>query len=380
MLGILNVEQTDRWGRFKEFAEQRIEPHAADADRTQTLAPEVLKGLAAAGYIGSSVPRRWGGGGMDAVCYGLLSHEIGRVCQSTRNLVAVEDMVCHAVVRAGSERQRDRWLGPVFSGEAVAAFAITEPEVGSDAAAVETTATSAAGGFVLSGHKKWISFGQIADVFLVLTRCEGALTAFLVERDAPGLAVRPIRDLLGLRGSMLAELVFDDVHVTADDMVGPPGAGLAFVGSPALGLGRYSTAWGAVGLAQSCLEASVGHAARRRQHGAPIAEHQLVRRMLADMVTDVSAARLLCHQAGVSVEKGDSGDLYRTLMAKYRSSTVARRAAEDAVQIHGALGVSGESPIERHYRDAKILEIIEGTTQIHQSIIGECVGTLYQVP
>lgn len=367
----LSCEQREAAGRFREFADERIAPHAAAADRDQELSRDVIAALAAAGHLGTTIAKRWGGAGLDMVTYGLLSEELGRTCQSVRNFVAVEDMVCLALSSWGTTAQRERWLPGITAGTVLAAFALTEPDIGSDAASITTTAAPDGDSVLLNGTKKWISFAQIADLYLVFAQYQGKHTAFLVERDSPGLEIRPIRDLMGLRGSMLGELVLEDCRVAASNMVGRPGAGLAFVASTALDLGRYSTAWGSVGLAQACLDASAGHAARRVQYGTPIGDHQLVRRMLADMVTDIAAARLLCHHAGVGKDNGELDTVHPTLIAKYRASTVAVRAAADAVQVLGAQAIGGQRAVERHYRDAKVMEIIEGTTQIQQSILGQ---------
>lgn len=367
----LTDEQRSARARFAAFADEEIAPLAAGFDAEQKISADVVRALAGAGHLAGPVPERAGGGGMDLVSYGLLTEEIGRTCQNLRNFVAVEDMVAQSVATWCGAAQRERWVPAIRSGAVVAAFALTEPRVGSDAAAIEMTATATADGYRLRGRKKWISFGQLAELFLVFAVLDGQHTAFLVERDDPGLTVRPMSGLLGLRGSMLAELEFDDCLVAPEAVVGRPGAGLTFVASAALELGRYSTAWGSVGLARACLEATARHAEQRVQYGSRIAEHQLVRRMLADMVTDLTAARLLCHQAGLSRQRGDVDAVNHTLMAKYRSSTVARQAAEHAVQVHGALGLREDAPVARHYRDAKVLEIIEGTTQIHQNLLGD---------
>jgi hypothetical protein len=370
----LTPEQRAGREAFKAFADAVIAPRAARCDRDEVMPPEVVGDLAAQGYVAASLPAAAGGGGLDMVSYGLLTEELGRTCSSVRNLVAVEDMVAFSIFRWGTQAQKERWLPAITSGEAVAAFALTEPDVGSDAAGVATVATPAGGGFVLRGTKRWISFGEIADVYLVFARCGGLHTAFVVGRDTPGLTVTPMRGLLGLRGSMLAEIAFDDAALPGDSVLGRPGLGLDFVASAALDLGRYSTAWGSVGLAQACLEASVRYAGQREQYGSAIKDHQLVQRMLADLLTGTMAARLLCYEAGVARAKGDPDAVNRTLIAKYHASRTANRAASDAVQIHGANGIGSDLPVERHYRDAKVMEIIEGTTQIHQTIIGRYAG------
>ncbi|MFD9267318.1 acyl-CoA dehydrogenase family protein [Streptomyces goshikiensis] len=371
ILSHLSPQQAGRHAEFRAFADRALVPQADLFDREQSISREVVADLAGQGYLGALVPKEFGGLGMDWIEYGLLTEELGRGCQSIRNFVAVDDMVAHSIHKWGTEEQKRQWLPRITSGRTLAAFALTEPEVGSDAAAVETTATPDGTEIVLRGTKKWISFAQIADLFLVFAKFEGQHTAFLVERDSPGLSVEPIEGLLGLRGSMLGRITFDDCRIPVSNLVGRPGLGLTFVASSALDLGRYSTAWGSVGLAQACLEASSEYAGRRTQYGTEIRNHQLVQQLLADMLTDTITARLLCHHAGVSKERGEVEAVNHTLLAKYRASTSAVKAAADAVQIHGAQGIGAEAPVQRHHRDAKVMEIIEGTTQIQQTMLGQ---------
>jgi glutaryl-CoA dehydrogenase (non-decarboxylating) len=370
ILSHLSPEQAERREEFRAFAAGAIAPHAAQFDREQSVSRDAIDDLADHGLLGALLAKDQGGLGMGYVEYGLLTEELGRACQSVRNFVAVEDMVAYAVARWGSGEQRGHWLPRIASGETLAAFALTEPEVGSDAAAVRTTATAQGDRFVLRGTKEWISFAQLADVFLVFCQIDGQHTAFLVERDTPGLSVEPIGELLGLRASMLGRVTLDGCSVPAGNMVGRPGSGLTVVASGSLDLGRYSTAWGSVGLAQACLEASAHYAATRVQYGTEIVNHQLVQALLTDILTDTISARLLCHHAGVSRERGEVDAISLTLLAKYQASRAAVRAAGSAVQIHGARGIGAEAPVQRYYRDAKVMEIIEGTTEIQQSLLG----------
>ncbi|MEK8173924.1 acyl-CoA dehydrogenase family protein [Streptomyces sp. M19] len=276
--------------------------------------------------------------------FGLLNEETGRACSSVRSLVTVHSMAARAVARWGTHAQREHWLPRLATGAAVGAFAMTEPGAGSDVQALETTARRTGDGFVLDGEKRWITFGQRADVYLLFARLADRPAAFLVERDAPGLAVRPVENILGTRASMLAELSLTGCAIPAEAALGRPGFGLAAVAADALELGRYSVAWGAVGLGQACLDASLDYADRRRQFGAKLREHQLVRRMLADMATGTSAARLLCQQAGWLREAAGPKGVHATWLAKYAATTTAFRSAADAVQIHGAHGCGGEYP------------------------------------
>jgi len=281
----------------------------------------------------------------------------------------VHDMVAHAIRRWGSPGQRGRWLPAMAKGGILGALALSEPNAGSDAKGVETLAVDDGDAWVLDGRKKWTTFGQLAGLFLVLAQAGGKPTAFLVERDTPGVAVKPLAGITGTRASMLAEIFFDGCRVPKESLIGRPGFGLSAVVSAALEHGRYSVAWGSVGVGQACLDASRAYAAGRRQGGGPIADHQLVRRMLTNVVGEVRAARLLCLRAGWLRQQGDPGAAGEIMVAKYYASTMATRAAADAVQIHGANGCSEDYPVERYLRDSRVLEIIEGSTQIQQITI-----------
>jgi alkylation response protein AidB-like acyl-CoA dehydrogenase len=225
---------------------------------------------------------------------------------------------------------------------------------------------------VLHGHKKWITYGQIADVFLLFAQLNGKVSAFLVERDTPGLSMIPIAGMLGTRASMLAELHLQDCVIAKENLVGGSGFGLAPIATSALDIGRFSVACGCVGIAQACLDATLAFTSTRKQYGTLLKEHQLIQQMVTDMITNVKAARLLCHHAAYLKDKGDPATLMETFIAKYFASTAAMKAANDAVQIHGALGCSSEYPVQRYLRDAKVMEIIEGSTQIQQITIANC--------
>jgi alkylation response protein AidB-like acyl-CoA dehydrogenase len=362
----LTADQRVARDEFRAFAAAEIAPHADRWDREAAIPSTVVDALRERGYLGSNVPAAHGGIGRDMITYGLLTEEIARACSSVRSLLTVHDMVAHAIGRWGSPAQRERFLPSMARGEILGALALSEPNAGSDAQSVETTAEDAGDHWVLDGHKKWTTFGRIAGLFLVLTKCQGSPTAFLVERESPGFAVRPLDGVWGTRASMLAELSFDGCRIPKENLVGRIGFGLSHVIAAALEHGRYSVAWGAVGIGQACLDACRRYTAERRQFGVPLADHQLIRRMLTDMIVNVRAARLLCLRAGWLRDQRDPGAFMETMAAKYFASTMAVRAANDAVQIHGANGLSDEYPVGRYLRDAKVTEIIEGSTQIQQ--------------
>jgi hypothetical protein len=367
----LTDEQARARAAFRGFVDAQVAPFADDYDREQRLPRALIDEAARRGFLGATLPAEYGGGAMSMLLYGLLNEEVGRGCSSLRSLLTVHGMVAHVVLKWGSRELRARWLPRLAAGEKLAAFALTEPGVGSDARAVETSARASHDAYVLSGRKRWITFGQIADVFLVFAQCEGRPTALLVERDTPGLSIEPITGMLGVRASMLAEVRLEDCRVPRENIVGREGFAFSHVASTALDLGRYTVAWGCVGIGQACLEASLDYAGERRQFDAYLKEHQLIRRMLTDMLTGVKAARLLCLRAGCLKDAGAPEAIMETSVAKYFAASMATKVAGDAVQIQGARGCSSESSVQRHLRDAKIMEIIEGSTQMQQIIIAE---------
>jgi glutaryl-CoA dehydrogenase (non-decarboxylating) len=367
----LTPHQQDAQAQFRAFADQALVPLADQFDREEHVPPEVIADLAQRGYLGAALPAEFGGMGTDMITFGLLNEQIGRACSSMRSLLTVHSMVSYAILRWGNQRQKQRWLPELAAGRSIGAFALTEPNIGSDARNIEATAERQDESYVLNGRKQWITFGQIADLFLVFARCGEKPAAFLVERERPGLATTPIRGVLGTRGSMLAQVQLDDCRVPKENVVGGLGFGISAIALSALDLGRYSVAWGCVGIGQACLEASLAYAGERRQFGEPLKHHQLIQELIANMVTGVKAARLLCHNAGRMKDAGDLGAMTETLVAKYFASTMASRAANDAVQIHGANGCGGEYPVQRYLRDARVMELIEGSNQMQQIMISQ---------
>jgi glutaryl-CoA dehydrogenase (non-decarboxylating) len=356
---------------FRAFVDEQLRPVADELHRSQATPPELVHRLAARGYLGLSIPVEFGGGGRDLVTLGLLAGELGRGCSSVRSLVTVHAMVAHSILRWGTRAQKAAWLPRLASGACLGAFALTEPGAGSDAAGVTTRLVADGADVILDGHKLWVTYGQTADLFLVFARGPEGPTAVLVDRPRAGLRTEPILELSGLRASMTASVRLEACRVPGDCVVGRPGLGISHVASLALDLGRYTVAWGSVGILDACLEACVAYTSQRRQFGVLLKEHQLVRQMVTNIATDLRAARLLCLEAGRLRDARDPDALAATSTAKYFASTAAVRAASDAVQIHGANGCSGDYPLQRYLGDAKIMEIIEGSTQIQQLTIAD---------
>lgn len=365
----LTPQQKEAQATFRAFADEEIVSHADRFDREENMPSEVIGKMAEQGYLSTVLPEEHGGLGLDMITFGLLNEEIGRACSSARSLLTVHGMVSYAILRWGTREQKERWLPKLATGEVIAAFALTEPNVGSDARHIETMAEQQDSVYVLNGQKKWVTFGQIADLFLVFAQCDEKPSVFLVERNSPGLTTEPIRGLLGTRASMIAKVHLVGCQVPKENLIGGLGFGFSTVALSALDLGRYSVAWGSVGIGQACLEGSLKYASERRQFGKPLNRHQLVREMIANMVTNVKAARLLCYYAGYLKDIGDPNSTAETLVAKYFASTMALRVASDAVQIHGGNGCGSEYPVQRYFRDAKVMEIIEGSNQMQQILI-----------
>ncbi len=367
----LTEQQQESQAAFRAFVNEEIFPYADEFERQECVPRAVIDKLAQQRYLGAIASQTMGGLGADMITFAILNEELGRGCSSVRSLLTVHSMLIYAIQRWGTRTQKEAWLSRLAAGETIGAFALSEPNIGSDAKGIETSATAQGQSYILNGRKKWITFGQVADLFVVFAQCGGRPTAFLVESSVPGLTIKPIHGLLGTKASMLAELTFDQCEIPAANLIGGEGFGFMTVALSALDIGRYSVATGSVGIGQACLEASVQYTQERKQFGVYLKDHQLIRQMITNMITNVRAARLLCYQAGYLKDIEDPEATTSILIAKYFASTMATRVASDAVQIHGANGCTAEYPVARYMRDAKIMEIIEGSTQIQQITIAK---------
>ncbi|GGJ52748.1 acyl-CoA dehydrogenase family protein [Deinococcus roseus] len=351
---------------FQAFTSQHITPHAGAWDRAQYIPESLISLLGQHGYLGANVPEQSVGQGWDSLTYGLLHEAIGAGCSSVRSLLTVHGMACHATARWATRSVREQVLPRLACGDLIGAFALSEATAGSDAQNVQLMATRQDNHYLLNGTKQWITFGQRADVFVVFGRMQQGHTAFLVDRDTPGLSIEPLSDLLGTRASMLARLHFQDARVPAEHLLGREGFGHHYVLTSTLDWGRFSVAWGSVGILQAALDTVLEHTRTREQYGSPLASHQLVQRHLTEMAVKLHSARLLCYQAALSRDRRDPQHLTDTLLAKYQASNFAAEAAHTAVHLLGAKGCLPDFPAERLWRDAKVAEIIEGTPEILQ--------------
>jgi alkylation response protein AidB-like acyl-CoA dehydrogenase len=354
------------------FAELEIQPYATEFDQQGALPRELIEKMAAKGYLAASFPEEFGGLELDPVYYGLLTEVIGKACCSTRALLTVQtSLVGETLLRWGNKHQKEKWLPLIARGEKIAAFALTEPNIGSDAKNVSCQYQKNGDNFIINGRKKWITYADIADFYLVIAVNEDKVSAFIIERNSNGVSTKPIHGLLGARAAHIAEIEFKDVNISKDSLLGPEGGGFTYVVNTALDHGRYSIAWAGVAIAQAAVEAMVSYARQREQFGKKIFHFQLIQGMIADAVTKTHAARALCLKAAEYRKMQNPEAIIETTIAKYFTSKIALEVASDAVQVHGGMGCCNKYPVERLFREAKILEIIEGTSQIQQMIISK---------
>lgn len=355
---------------IKDFTESKISPYAVDFDQKSELPAELINEMGKKGYLAASLPRKYGGLNLDPIYYGRFTEEVGKACCAARALFTVStSLFAETIMRWGTESQKETWISRIASGEAIAAFGLTEPDVGTDAKNIKTSYKKEGDKYILNGKKKWITFGDIADVFIIIACNKGNITAFIVERDYTGLQTRRISGLLAGRATYIAEVELNNVEVPVDNILGNEGGGFTYIVSTALDNGRYSIAWSGLSIAQAALEAMIGYSRERKQFGNRLCRFQLIKGILGNAVTKIHAARALCLNAGKLRKKKDNNAIIETTIAKYFTSKIAMEITTDAVQVHGGNGCYNEFPVERLFREAKILEIIEGTSQVQQEII-----------
>jgi alkylation response protein AidB-like acyl-CoA dehydrogenase len=358
----------------RSFTDNEIVDRARENDRNEHFDLELVGMLAEQGYLGAIVPREYGGAGLDYLTYGLIVEEVGRGDSAMRTVISVQtSLVCSAILRWGSEEQKQRYLPKLCSGEWLGCFGLTEPDTGSDAANQKTRAQRSSGGWTINGAKMWISMGNNASLALIFAQTDPALghngiACFLVETDQEGYQPQPIHHKMGLRGSDTAEIGLSDVHVDEDGMLGEVGDGFK-IAMTSLDSGRYSVAAGCVGICQGCVEHSIAYSKEREQFGRPIASFQLVQAMIADMILQTDAARMLVWRAGYLKDTGKPNTT-ETSIAKLYATEAAVECANTAIQVHGGSGYVDDYPVERYFRDVRVTTLYEGTSQIQKLIIG----------
>jgi alkylation response protein AidB-like acyl-CoA dehydrogenase len=357
----------------REFVNKELMPHVEEWERRKEYAKESVKKFADYGLFGILIPPEYGGLGGTVMEYLIASIEVGRASTSLASIFgSPAGIFTDAVLKYGTEEQKKRYVPPVIGGDMIACFALTEPGAGSDAAAIATTATKDGNDWILNGGKTFITAADVGDVVLAFASVDRSLgakgiTAFLVERGTPGFTSGKVEDLLGLHASSAGELFFRDCRVPGSAVLGEVGKGLRIAFS-SLDLGRIHVAGQAIGLAEAALEATLTYTAEREQFGRPIADFQGVQWMLADMSIMVDTANLLAYRAA---RMADAGKPYSAEAAKAKlyCSEICAKVAHKAVELHGGYGCTTDMPVERYYRDAKLIEIYEGTAEIHRAVV-----------
>jgi butyryl-CoA dehydrogenase len=374
---ILNESQQMIRDTLRDFARERLAPNAAEWDRNATFPADALQELAALGVWGMAVPEQWGGAGLDYVTLAVALEEIAAGDGATSTILSVQNsLICGILMKYGNDVQKDRWLKGAACGELLGCFCLTEPHVGSDAAAIRTRAVKDGGYWVLNGVKQFITSGkngQIAIVFAVTDPAAGkkGISCFVVPTDTPGYVVARIEDKLGQHASDTAQILFENCRIPADHLVGNEGDGYRIALSN-LEAGRIGIASQSVGMARAALEAAVKYAQEREAFGVPIVQHQAVSFHLADMATRIEAARQLVWHAATLRDAGQPC-LKEASMAKLFASEMAEKVCSDAIQIHGGYGYVSDFPVERIYRDVRVCQIYEGASDIQRLVIGRAL-------
>ena len=357
----------------RDFAQSVVAPRAAEIDEKEEFPWDIWKQGAELGFTGITVPEEYGGAGMDTLSYVLMGEEISKVCASTAIVLGVQvSLACEPILRWGSEELKRKYLVPLAKGEVVGCMAMTEPNAGSDVGGIRTKAVLDGDEWVINGTKLFISNAKEAGIAIVFAqtdpdRGKRGFSAFVVEADTPGYQVTKKEKKLGIRGSSTCEIVLEDVRVPKENVLGNPGDGFK-IGMWTLDGGRILVAAQAVGIAQAALEAAVNYSKEREQFGRPIASFQGLQFMLADMATELEAARLLTYKAACLKDAGEDYVMLAS-MAKLKAAEVSEFVTSKALQIHGGYGYIKEFPLERYWRDARITQIYEGTSEIQRLII-----------
>jgi butyryl-CoA dehydrogenase len=361
----------------REFAENEIQPMVGELDREARFPHEIVERMKPLNFFGLQVPKHLGGAGLDTISYAIVIEELSRVSAALGLCVTVHNSVGIAPILAfGTDEQIDRFVPAMAAGDSIGAFCLTEANAGSDAGGVETSAREIQDGYIINGTKIFVTNGGVAGTILVFAVTEGEASAanvFIVERERPGFFVGEIEDLCGMRANPVSSLFFEDCKVPKENLLGKPGQGLK-IGLAGLDTGRIGIAAQALGIAQAAFEASVVYAKERQQFNKPISRFQTIQNYLAEMATSIDAARLLLHRAAAFKDRGVSFSAQAS-MAKLFCSDTAKTVTDMAVQIHGGYGYSKEYDVERYFRDAKVTQIYEGTSEVQRMVIARHILT-----
>ncbi|MGB8648274.1 MAG: acyl-CoA dehydrogenase [Anaerolineae bacterium] len=369
----LNEEQKAIRDLAREFAQNEIAPIAAKIDETGEFPYETVKKMGKLGLLGIEIPPEYGGGGLDTLCYVLAMEEISKVDASHGVIMSVQNsLVCYGLNKFGTEEQKQKYLTPLASGQALGAYSLTEPQSGSDAGNMKTIAVKRGGEYVINGHKSWITSGPVADYIVLFasidpTKGHRGTAAFLVDTKLPGLTRGKKEPKLGIRASATCEMFYENYSLPETNRMGQEGEGFKIAMS-VLDAGRIGIASQALGIAEAAYEASVAYARQREAFGSKIGEFESIQWIIADMATRVEAARMLIYNAALKKMRHERFTREAS-MAKLYASETAMWVTTKAIQVHGGIGYSKELPVERYFRDAKITEIYEGTSEIQRMVV-----------
>jgi len=357
----------------RRFCERELQPIAKEIDQEARFPWEVVEKMGRLGYFGIQVPKELGGADLDSLSYAIIIEEISRVCASLGLCVTVHNSVAvYPILAFGSEEQKTKWVPPLARGEKIGAFCLTEPNAGSDATGIESTAVKDGEDYVVNANKVFVSNGGVADICLIFVQTNPGgdrkeMSVVVAERGIPGFVVGDLEDLCGMRANPVSSIRLYDCRVPVKSLLGEEGQGLR-IGLTALDTGRMGIAAQSAGIGQAALEESLRYARQRRQFGVPIERHQAIQSMIADMATLVDAAKLMTYRAAAFRDKGKPFS-QESAMAKLFASEASSKITDMAVQIHGGYGYSKSYPVERYYRDARVTRIYEGTSEIHRMVI-----------
>jgi alkylation response protein AidB-like acyl-CoA dehydrogenase len=379
LIPALTPEHLELQRMVRNFCQKEVVPIAAEFDESGEFPLETIRKMGQLGLMGIEIPEEYGGAGMDTLAYALTMIEVARADASHSTIVSVNNSLFgHALHKFGSEAQKQKYLIPVASGEAIGAYSLTEPMSGSDAGTMESRAVPNEAGthYIINGRKSWVTSGPVADIVILFTMTDPELrqkgvTAFIIEADQPGFIRGKKEPKLGIRASATSEIVYENYAVPVENMLGKRGDGFK-IAMTVLDAGRIGIAAQALGIAEAAYDASLVYARERHAFGAPIGQLQMIQQKIADMKTRIEASRLLIYAACAAKERAkDSGARYtlEASMAKLFASETAMFVTDEAVQIHGGMGYSKEMPVERYYRDARITRIYEGTSEVQRMVI-----------
>ena len=370
----LNETQKKQYFAFREFINKEIAPINDLFSHQSQLEPFFLEKLKSSKILGSLMPEKYFGAEIDFILYGLLCKELGKVSAALRALLTVHDMVCFAIHSFGSDAIKDHWLPQLTKGNSIAAYALSEDCSGSDINQIETTLETSRDEYILNGSKKWISYADIANVFLVFAKINDQPVAVLVPANCQGISVKRMDNLVSEAWSTVNEINFENVKISKENLIGDIGSGFSLVANQTLTLGRYSIAWSNLGIMEGCFSACREFTNKRLIDGKPLSFFQLTQQKLSDMIVDIKSVQLLCLEAGCRLNKSIISSMPNVMLAKYKSSKSVVWATNECMQLQGARAFDNQSPFKKWLMEAKLSEIIEGSREIHQISISQLFG------